>query len=363
MLPVPVVRVALDPHAYLRQLLALRMQGGRRFLVRGLTPDALMFAALAVPLQQRLPFVLHGADRRADAPCPAELLERVSIDEGHRPGAYDAVFVFATAGLDEVLREFDEAGAGPTLVIPNLPYSGPGIVFVSLPKAASSWMTQALATGLGTGHHHIAVSTFPTNAIDAFALEKVVREGLVTQDHIEASPFNLQALRALAPRFVVNLRDPRPALLSFAHFLAHRHAQGRSPAGLLRVHPAPPVELMTEPIEVQLDWYIEWHLPVWVLWIEAWVQVVETTRELDILMIDYGELVDDEERQLRRILRFMGIPQGRFVMPALERSMAGTTFRRGEPGEWLQVYSEAQRTRAAAKMPAALISRFGWPAR
>jgi hypothetical protein len=173
----------------------------------------------------------------------------------------------------------------------------------------------------------------------------------------------MQTLRALSPRFVVNVRDPRPALLSLAHFLSYRHRKGHSPVGLLRFCPAPPVHLLAEPIQAQLDWYIDRHLPIWARWIEQWVGVAATAGDLQILLTDYDELVRDEERQLRRILGFVGIPQARFTMPSLERSMDSTTFRRGDPTEWLSVFSEAQRARAAAMMPAALIARFGWPPR
>ena len=48
------------------------------------------------------------------------------------------------------------------------------------------------------------------------------------------------------------------------------------------------------------------------------------------------------------------------VMPALERSMETTTFRLGDPTEWLSVFSSAQRQRASAMIPGALRSRFGW---
>ena len=358
------IRVGLEPQAYLSELVALLLQGRRRFLVRGLTPEALAFAALAAPLKHAFHCVLHGADRRPDAPCPPELLERVPLDRSLRPDvSYDAVFLFATVGLDDVLRELEQAGTETSVVVPALPFRGPAIVFISLPKAASSWMAEALATGLGTRNEHVSLNTFPTNAIDAVVLERVLREGLVTQDHLEASPLNLQALRQLARRCVVNVRDPRPALLSLAHFLACRHGTGQPPAGLLRLYPAPSVALFAQPIEAQLDWYIDHHLPAWVRWIEDWVRVADEADGLEILLTDYDELVRDEERQLRRIVAFAGIPQARFTMPTLERSMDATTFRRGDPAEWLSVYSESQRARAATMMPPALCARFGWPDR
>jgi hypothetical protein len=360
--PVRTIRVSLDPQAYLRELVVLLAHGRRRFLLRGLTPDALMFATLAAPLKQQFPFVLFGADRRPEAACPPELIDRVALDDSLRAdAAWDAVFVFATAGLDEVLREVERAGVETSLVVPNLPFKGPAIVFVSLPKAASSWMASALATGLGTRHDHVSVNTFPTNSIDALALDRVVREGLVTQDHLDASPLNVQTLRHLAARFVVNVRDPRPALLSLAHFLAYRHTKGHSPVALLRLYPAPSVDLVMGPMETQLDWYIDHHLPVWVRWIEDWVQVADARDGVDVLLTDYSELVRDEERQLRRILAFVGIPQARFTMPSLERSMEATTFRRGDPTEWLSAFSGRQRERAAALVPRSLKDRFGWP--
>ena len=356
------IRVSLDPQAYLHELVQLLAQGSRRFLVRGLTPTALTFAALAVSLRQQFQFGLAAADRRADAVCPRELLDRVSLEDSLRPdGRYDAVFVFATVGLDDVLREIEQTGSQAVLVVPDLPFKGPAIVFVSLPKAASSWIASTLATGLRTRLEHISVNTFPTNSVDALALDRVMREGFVTQEHLDTSPLNLQVLKQLAPRCIVNVRDPRPALLSLAHFLAYRRAKGVSPADLLRVYPAPSVGLVSAPVETQLDWYIDHHLPIWVRWIEDWVHVADTSHDLDILLTDYDELVRDEERQLRRILTFARIPQARFEMPRLERSMDVTTFRRGDPTEWLAVFSSAQRQRAAAMIPAALKARFGWP--
>jgi hypothetical protein len=359
--PVRTIRVSLDPQAYLRELVVLLANGGRRFLLRGLTPDALMLATLAAPLKQHFPFALFGADRRPDAACPPQLLERVSLDDSLRADAvYDAVFIFATVGLDGVLLEVERAGLDTTLVMPSLPFTGPAIVFVSLPKAASSWIASALANGLGTRLDHVSINTFPTNSIDALALDRVVREGLVTQDHLDASPLNVQTLRHLVPRLVVNVRDPRPALLSYAHFVAYRHKKGHSPVELLRVWPAPSVDLVTGPLEAQLDWYIDHHLPVWVRWIEDWVRVADASDGVEILLTDYEELVRDEERQLRRILAFVGIPQVRFTMPRLERSMEATTFRQGDPTEWLSVFSEAQRRRAAGMVPPDLKARFGW---
>jgi sulfotransferase family protein len=358
---VPTIRVSLDSQAFLRQFVVLLSQGSRRFLVRGLTIEAVTFAALAAPLRQQFQCVLHGADRRPEASCPPEWLERVGLEQSLRPDVpYDAIFIFATIGLDEVLRDLEQAGTEATLVVPDCPFKGPAVVFVSLPKAASSWVAAALATGLGTRLEHVSVNTFPTNSIDALALDRVVREGLVTQDHLDASPLNLQTLRQLAPRCIVNVRDPRPALLSLAHFLAYRQAKGHSPVELLRVYPAPPVGLLTEPLPARLDWFIDHHLPLWVRWIEDWVRVADAQDGLDVLLTDYDELVRDEERHLRRILAFVGIPQARFVMPALERSMESTTFRRGDPTEWLSVFSAAQRQRAATMIPAALRVRFAW---
>jgi hypothetical protein len=356
------IRASLDPHAYLRELVVLLAHGRRRFLVRGLTPDALMFGALAGPIARQFDAVLSGTDRRPDAPCPRELFDRVPLEASLRPDAgYDAIFVFATVGLDDVLRELEQAGTDTTVVVSDRPFPGPAIVFVSLPKAASSWTAGTLATGLGTRLEHVSVNSFPTNSVDPAALDRVVREGLVTQDHLDASPLNLQALRQIAPRFVLNVRDPRPALLSLAHFLAYRQAKGTPPIALLRLYPAPPVALLAAPLEAQLDWYLDHHLPVWVRWIEDWLHAVEGASDLEVLVTEYGELVRDEERQLRRILAFARIPQARFIMPALERSMEATTFRRGDADEWLSVYSRAQRQRAASMIPAALKARFGWP--
>ena len=357
--------VAFEPGAYVSALTAFLLEGRRRFLIRGLTPTAVAFAAMAQPLKAAFPFSLHGADRMKQAEWPAALVSAVPVERLRAEGPdsrYDAVFVFVVDSLNEVLLDYDEVAATMPIVAPSVPYAGPAVPVIALPKSGGTWLTATIAQGLGTSVSYSSRNTFPSRTIEAITLEQAVRAGHVLHEHADASPLNLQALRAFAPSVVLHLRDPRGALLSLGHYLRHQLETGtRLPAGLLHFYPAPPQAVVQGPLARFIEWALEDTLPLWSAWISQWVAVADSDGPLRILLTDHAELAGQPAALVRRVLDFFGIAQARLRNVDVPRTMDEFNVRAGDPQEWQAIFTPDQRARAAKLVPPDLKRRFGWP--
>lgn len=357
--------VAFEPFAYVTALTAMLLQGRRRFLIRGLTPMAVAFATLAQPLKAAFPFTFDGTDRSTDAEWPAGLVKAVPCDRlaAGSPGArYDAVIVFVVDSLDDVLRDYDDVVDTTAIVAPAVPRVGPGLPIVALPKSGGTWLTASLAQGLGTSVTYSSWNTFPSRTIEALTLEQAVRAGHVLHEHADASPLNVQALQALAPKIVLHVRDPRGALLSLGHYLRHQLEQGtRVPTGLLHMYPATPLAVARGPIDAFIDWALTETLSVWVMWLSEWLAVADSSGPLQILITDHVELAREPDALMRRILGFYGIPLARLRQSDIPLTMEASNFRAGDPHEWQVVFTPAQRSLAAQLVPGEMKRRFGWP--
>jgi hypothetical protein len=357
--------VAFEPGAYLTALSALLLQGRHRFLVRGLTPTAVAFVAMAQPLRSAFAFTFDGADRSKGAQWPATIVKAVEPEpllSGSTSTRYDAVFVFVIDSLNDVLRDYDDVVDVMEIVAPSVPYSGPAIPIVALPKSGGTWLTASLAQELGTSVSHSSRNTFPSRPIEAITLEHAVRAGHVLHEHADASPLNVQALQALAPRIVLHLRDPRGALLSLGHYLRYQLEHGtRVPTGLLHLYPSTPLAIARGPIDVFIDWALAETLSVWVAWISDWLAVADSGGAMHVLVTDHVELARRPDALLQRILDFYGIARAHRRRVEIPRTMDEFNFREGDPHEWQAVFTAAQRSRAAQLVPEELKRRFGWP--
>lgn len=359
----PIEYVAFEPGAYLAALSASLLTGRRRFLLRGLTPAALAFATLAQPLKASFPFTLDGADRAREDAWPRDLVTSVAarrLSPGDPDSRYDAIFVFVVDSLDEVLRDYDPVADTVHIVAPAVPYSGPAVPVVALPKSGGTWLTATLGSRLGTCVSYASRNTFPVRTIDAVTLEHAARAGHVLHEHADASPLNLQALRVLAPKVVLHVRDPRGALLSLGHYLRYQLEAGtRVPAGLLHLYPAPPLPVAQGPVDAFVDWALSETLAVWVTWIAQWLEIADAGGSPRVLVTDHGELALQPDRLIHRVTDFFEIPRARLQRIDVPKTMQAN-FRAGDPQEWQAVFTPEQRARAARLVPAEMKRRFGW---
>jgi hypothetical protein len=93
---------------------------------------------------------------------------------------------------------------------------------------------------------------------------------------------------------------------------------------------------------------------------QSWVSVYDS-RQYDILLTSYSEIVRGEIEYVHKILDFYCIPRARFVRPTVEKTIPESHFRVGWENEWMTSFSDDQISRATAMIGDDLLSRFYWP--
>lgn len=233
----------------------------------------------------------------------------------------------------------------------------PSILFNTLPKSGSVFITKTLTQGLGFQHLAVSLGYFPVDLIDWTKLKRAAQGNHVSQEHFDASEMNLQILRHFKPRMVLHLRDPRQATLSFLHHTVRLFNEGHGDMAF-QICPTPGKDFYFESLSGQIDWMIENYLTGAVKWICDWLAVADA-KGLDILITTYEDFVSDNQALYHRILDFYGIPRERFHAVALAKTMENH-YRKGKVAEWKEVFSPRQRERATAVVTQKLIDRFNW---
>lgn len=182
---------------------------------------------------------------------------------------------------------------------------------------------------------------------------------VVRQEHFDAKPLTINWLGRYTDRMILHLRDPRQATLSWLHH-ANRLAREHPDACNYTVHSLPQGYLEW-PFDRQLDWQIETHMASLAAWLRGWLSYVDgAERDLRVMTTRYEDMVADELGFFARVLEFYGIPDALFVHRPAEKTLAHN-YRRGEPGEWLRVFSSAQKARSVDLIGRDILAHFNWP--
>lgn len=243
----------------------------------------------------------------------------------------------------------------------------PGLIFVaSLPRSGSGYMKNSLIKGLGFSNNAeeaipITKWWFPDIVISApeFALStQPMPEGVIV-DHPPASPANLTALNICLDRLIVNVRDPRQALLSWVYYMNYfRYTNNIE--GLLESQIPRDYFLLSQ--TEQIGWQIDnFYLPVTIKWIEGWLDAQENPLFYPkILITTHENLVADPKGYFESILEFYEVEKTRFVFPEKPEFRQKTHIRKGRVDEWKEVFTPEQAERASAMIPERLFRKFGW---
>jgi hypothetical protein len=186
------------------------------------------------------------------------------------------------------------------------------------------------------------------------ALRRFKWGNVVRQEHVDASPANLEILGKHVDRIVLHVRDPRQAMLSWAHHI-NRTLKLFPDAGSQTVHPLPK-DYMRWDFPKQIDWHIENHMASLVSWLHQWS---DCTPPFKILWTKYEDLLNDERTLFERIRTFYGIPPHRFNLRTPSKTIT-YHYRSGNPDEWKSVLTEAQRKRCIAIIGHDVLDHFGW---
>ena len=233
----------------------------------------------------------------------------------------------------------------------------PVILINALPKSASESIWNKLANGLGMAQCHMTVGLFPDCYVIPDRARRVGGGGIASKEHVAPTEFNVRALAAAGiDRLVVHFRDPRQALLSWAHFVREDVSQ-RLLAPLWR-KTVPPAERLAQSMEQQLDWHIDHYLPHQIDFIERWVAMADQgDGPVRIKPMTFESFLADADAYFSEMLAFFEIDPGKY---AADAEAEVVHLRRGAVDEWRDVFSASQRDRAWSALPKRLADRYEW---
>jgi Sulfotransferase domain len=236
------------------------------------------------------------------------------------------------------------------------------ILIAALAKSGSEYVFHALRKGLGKQWiRGVDGGTFPNNAAVEFGLHRLVTARGISKGHMCADSRNLFILfkHFRIERVVVHVRDPRQAMISFAHFMP---AVARDPIQSLDLSIPPNYSKWS--FKRQLDWQIEHWLPQAIRWIVKWLEAEDLSWVKGrLLFTTFEDMVRNRSAFFQQILDFHRIDPDLYDANAqAEPKRKGEmNFRRGLVDEWRSVLTPAQIKRVSALMPRQLSDRFGWP--
>ena len=236
----------------------------------------------------------------------------------------------------------------------------PGVLLNSLPKSASESIWNRLAEGLGMAQGHVSLGLFPDCCLMPYRLAILAEGGLIAKEHIPANSHNLRQLReAGIDRMLLNLRDPRQASLSWAHFVKNDVSM-RLMAPIWRKI-VPPRQVLESDFGQLLDWVIDFYLPLAVEWIAEWTKLSQRDNDapLRVYAVKFETFRNEPERYFEGVLDFLEIDRQGFAMAAEAQTVH---LRRGALEEWREVLTPAQAERAWTKLPKDLAGYWGWTA-
>ncbi|MGI9500484.1 MAG: tetratricopeptide repeat protein, partial [Geminicoccaceae bacterium] len=236
----------------------------------------------------------------------------------------------------------------------------PSILMVTMPKSASESLWNILAGGLDLGQCHVSIGLFPNCGLVPSRLRQMALGGVVAKEHIRPDPSNLAMLAdAGIDRALVHVRDPRQAVLSWAHFV--RNDVSRRMLAPIWRRIVPPAGVLQRDLDHVIDWCLDHYLPLLVDFVQGWHRLDRNPTPgrggISIRCLTFERFVADRDGYLADLLDFYGL--GSFNEAAVEQA-ATIHWRRGQIGEWRRVFTTDQRRRATNALPAALGEHFGW---
>ena len=201
---------------------------------------------------------------------------------------------------------------------------------------------------------NISLNRFHDDYVNEVVLKESINECCITQEHIDASAENIRILGNYLPKFVLHLRDPRQAMLSW---LYHVEENKTNHYGVWSDDICPSIEYFSWSLEKKIDWQIENYLPQLVQWIQQWVNIINS-KKFDILVTRYEDLVENPELFFENILKFYNLQDTKTILTKPEKNK--WHFRKGQIDEWKTVLNSKQIIRMHELIPIDLLEYFSW---
>lgn len=233
----------------------------------------------------------------------------------------------------------------------------PPILMTAMPKSASESLWNMLGETLGLAQSHVTIGLFPQCCLVPYRLHDLSAGGVIAKEHFGPDEHNVAMLAdAGIDRVLVHLRDPRQALLSWAHFV--RDDVGRRMLAPIWRKIVPPAHVLNRDLHQVIDWCLEHYFPLLVDFAEGWYRWERSSHAgLRVRCLTFERFITDREQYLTDVMNFYGLEPDHPI-PNKETSIVH--WRRGQIDEWRTVFTAAQCRRAGHALPGSLIARFGW---
>ncbi|QIG51356.1 hypothetical protein G5V57_28770 [Nordella sp. HKS 07] len=236
--------------------------------------------------------------------------------------------------------------------------NGASVLVVTMPKSGSLFLAKTLKRTLDLKRIHVSPGYFPIDHADIRSMAQLSMGGFVAQSHLSACEINLNILSHYCDKWILHLRDPRAALLSWTHHKERTDVSGQPETNLRTVPLEPPVYFSMSFSE-KIDWQIDHHVPNLIRWIETWCKALDSITYRDrIIVSKYEDMVGRDEAFMHELL----IDLGREIPASIELAQKDmrSHFRNGAVDEWRAAFTPVQIERVAEMIPHHLMERFGW---
>ncbi len=255
----------------------------------------------------------------------------------------------------------------------SYPKETKSIIINALPKSASLYVVTTLAKTLSftmfNNVQRIATHGLNHSHVDSKAVQDFIKQnGAIAQVHIAPVKYNLDILYYSGlTKFVVLFRDPRDALVSWAHHLE------RKDVNVPWVQNMQFASGMISRDYYKLSWkeklqdLVDNYYSIELDWISEWVNV-ESQNIFDILFVTYEEFNSNKEIFIKKILHFLGLLKNdtSIIWPGESKRTDGninlsTHFRRGVIGSHTDELTRTQVNILNTQSDKKLFDRFNWP--
>jgi len=230
----------------------------------------------------------------------------------------------------------------------------------AMPQSGPFYFVRTMSSFFDLDTFRVTKKTFPEDQIFENPFIRFIDQGdkKIVEAYADPSSHNIGLFQKHLPKFVLHVRDPREALVSWIDYV-DRHRNHKFTLG--RVPPVPPPEYFDWNFEEKADWQIEHYFSYCVDWLEQWLDTLDQHPELEIKVTTFEEMVTDPLNFFREIVSFYGGDAEDFtegdVFPIWR---AQYHFTEEDIATWKERLTNEQQERVTAEMPDRFFEYFGW---
>lgn len=213
-----------------------------------------------------------------------------------------------------------------------------GIVVATMPKSGTAWIESNLRVAARHGGKRpvtsIVQSTTPSQMVfNSYRLLRIAREGGINVGHFEFNSFNepllSKAVTEHGLRVIVQLRDPRQAMVSWIH---HENRAYRDNEFQMKARQYPE-NYFSLTFEERIDYHMGHQFANLVNWTKGWIELHASPLGRRCLFLTHERLSSDPDGYSSRFCGYLGVPDG-FASFSHRPKIDELNFRSGTREEW-----------------------------